>query len=96
MSCDGLHSAKASSPDKFSSVTPRVCHCHGRSRRNRTCSSEKTFEELLFETPPSRNLTVSGTMLALGTLLYVPLLLINAMAVLSEDRFLAKSENNHC
>ncbi|KAG0709626.1 Yos1-like protein [Suillus ampliporus] len=29
-------------------------------------------------------------MLTLGTILYVSLLLINAMAVLSEDRFLAK------
>ena len=30
-------------------------------------------------------------MLSLGSILYVSLLLINAMAVLSEDRFLAKS-----
>lgn len=30
-------------------------------------------------------------MLYLGTILYVSLLLINAMAVLSEDRFLARS-----
>lgn len=30
-------------------------------------------------------------MLSLGSLIYVILLLINAMAVLSEDRFLARS-----
>ena len=30
-------------------------------------------------------------MLTLGSILYVGLLLINAMAVLSEDRFLARS-----
>lgn len=30
-------------------------------------------------------------MFNIGTFLYVPLLLINAMAVLSEDRFLARS-----
>ena len=33
-------------------------------------------------------------MLSLGSILYVSLLLINAMAVLSEDRFLARSTCN--
>lgn len=33
-------------------------------------------------------------MLTIGTILYVSLLLINAMAVLSEDRFLARSEDH--
>ena len=33
-------------------------------------------------------------MLYLGTILYVTLLLINAMAVLSEDRFLARSTSS--
>ena len=32
--------------------------------------------------------------LGLGTLLYVALLLVNAMAVLSEDRFLARSSSS--
>jgi len=32
-------------------------------------------------------------MLTIGTILYVSLLLINAMAVLSEDRFLVRSKN---
>jgi hypothetical protein len=39
--------------------------------------------------------TASRTMLTIGTILYVSLLLINAMAVLSEDRFLARSKNHH-
>lgn len=33
-------------------------------------------------------------MLYLGTILYVGLLLVNAMAVLSEDRFLARSTSS--
>lgn len=42
--------------------------------------------------PPSISSADSRTtMLSLGTLIYVALLLINAMAVLSEDRFLARS-----
>lgn len=54
--------------------------------------STRLHSAQLFLTKSSQKPRVGlSTMLTLGSILYVGLLLINAMAVLSEDRFLARS-----